>query len=89
MITKTVNVTIEVEVTVDETKFTEEFLREFRETMYQFNDLDDHIKHLAQLSARGLCQLSKYDPGERVEGYGPIGDMGISAQVTEQDEEVF
>jgi hypothetical protein len=50
---KTVTITQEVEIEIDETKFTKEFMSEFRDSFYNFKTLDDHIKHLAQLSARG------------------------------------
>ena len=54
MLTKRVVVATEVSVTVDETKFTDEFMDEFRASFYRFFDIDDHIKHLAQLVARGI-----------------------------------
>lgn len=69
---KTVYVTLTIDVEVDETKFTDEFMQEFRDTFYQFNKLDDHIEHLAQLHARGI-----YDDDSFIEGYGPASDMGI------------
>ena len=69
---KTVYVTLTIDVEVDETKFTDEFMQEFRETFYQFNGLDDHIEHRAQLHARGI-----YDDDSFIEGYGQASDMGI------------
>jgi hypothetical protein len=59
-------------VTVDETKFTSEFMREFRLHFYPFDTLDKHIEHLAQLHARGLAADHSF-----IEGYGPAKDMGI------------
>lgn len=69
----------EIIVEVDETKFTDEFMEEYRDSFYQFYGIEDHIEHLAELKARGVYELSKYIPDEFVEGYGPIGEFGISA----------
>lgn len=70
---KLVTVTSQVIVIVDETKFTEAWMAEFREYMFNFYTIDDHIKHLAQMyiSSNGLG----YNPF--VEGYGLLKDMGI------------
>ena len=88
MITKEVTVTFGVQVTLDETKFTEEFLAEFRKDFYNFNSIDDHAMHLAQLAARGVYNLSTFDKTEFVEGYGPIGEMGISVEILDQEQEM-
>lgn len=71
---KTVQVTIDVDVTVDESKFTDEWMAEWRTVFYDFHTVDDHIQHIAQLEARGL--LSR----DFTEGYGPLADMGIEAR---------
>ncbi|GAB6043322.1 hypothetical protein [Endothiovibrio diazotrophicus] len=84
MITKTVEVTQVIEVTVDETKFTPEFLAEFSSYMFPFEDVDEHIKHLAQMHARGLADY----PSTFIEGYGEAKDMGIKFKVVEQREEI-
>lgn len=73
MITRLVQVTMTVEVTVDETKFDETFMTEFRKYMYpNFTTLDRHMEHLAQMHARGL-----YTDEDFIEGYGQAKDMGI------------
>lgn len=77
MIVKNVSVTQVVSVTVDETKFTNEFLAEFRRDFYRFHTLDDHIEHLGQLYARGLFNGM---PDEFVEGYGPAREFGIAVK---------
>ena len=69
---RTVKTTLFADVTVDETKFTPEFMAEFRKTFYDFKTMDDHIQHLGQLFSRGLC-----DDFSFIEGYGPAKDMGI------------
>ena len=88
MITKEVTVTFTVEVTMDETKFTREFMAEFRKDFYDLKSIDDHAMHLAQLAARELYSFSKYEPEEFVEGYGPIGEMGVTVEITDQEVEI-
>jgi hypothetical protein len=83
-----VKVTQLVKVSLDETKFTPEFMSEFRESFYQFHDIEDHAEHIGQLVARGIHQASPYVQTEFIEGYGPISDFGISASVEDTDIEV-
>jgi len=80
---KTVVVTQYIKVKIDENKFDEDFMEEFRESFFDFTSLDDHIKHLAQLYARGIA-----DSGSFIEGYGPAEDMGISFSPEDQEEEI-
>jgi len=61
-----------VEVEIDETKFTEEFIETFREVFYNFHDIEDHIEHLAQLHCRGIADNYSF-----IEGYGEAKEMGI------------
>ena len=83
MITKRVRVTQEVTVTVDETKFTPEFMAEFRASFFPFDTLEEHVEHLAQLAARGVA-----DNGTFIEGYGPAADMGIRLDTTVEELEI-
>ena len=69
----TATVVFDIEIELDESKFDEAFLGEFRESFYNFQDIEDHVMHIAQLEARGLLQ-------DFTEGYGPIADMGINAR---------
>lgn len=92
----TLEVTQVIAVTLDETKFTEAWMEEFRASFYPFHSVEDHAQHLAQLCARGLA-----DPWTRfIEGYGRPADMGIEfaildseiepiceQEVTEEDDE--
>lgn len=78
MLTFLVEVTQTVSVTLDNTKFDEKFMEGFRESFYPFYELKDHAEHIAQLMAREVMYGD--DPKEFVEGYGPIGEMGISAK---------
>lgn len=83
-----VEVVQRVRVTLDASKFTDEFMAEFERNFFPLEDVSSHAAHLAQLAARGVAELSQYMPSEFVEGYGPIGDMGISAAVTDCDMEI-
>lgn len=77
-----VSVTQNLVITIDDSKFTEEFLAEFRESFYPFTTIDQHIDHLAQLAARGIVG----DFGERfIEGYGPAADIGFEFKVIDTD----
>ena len=89
---RTVYVTIAVEVEIDETKFTPEWMAEFRQYFYDFHEHEDHIKHLAQLSARemiGYCgDVGGNASGDFIEGYGESDALGIVIQnkgVTEEE----
>ena len=67
-------VTQVITVEVDESKFTPQFLKEFREQIYELDTLDDHLEFLAEKYATGRIQGHAH---EFVEGYGRLGDMGI------------
>lgn len=84
MTTKTVEVRQTLNITVDETKFTEEWMEEFRSYMYRFRTLDEHIMHIAQCAAR-------FDMNENdfLEGYGILKDMGIKIKFIDQEEEIM
>jgi hypothetical protein len=62
-------------------------MEEFRESFYPFFTIEEHAQHVAQLSAREVCNFG-YNRKEFVEGYGPIGDMGIWAEVKDTEMEV-
>lgn len=79
----TVEVTQAVVVDVDESKFTEEFMQAFREGFYDFDDIEDHVQHLAQMEARGLIGYDRF-----VEGYGDIREMGVKMFIEDQWEEL-
>jgi len=70
-----IEVTRRVQVTLDESKFDEKFMREFDRWFYDFGrDINRHVKHLAWLYAAGrIGGLDRF-----VEGYGKLSEMGIS-----------
>lgn len=76
-----VAVTQTVEVKLDASKFDEAFMAEFRESFYNFDTIEEHAEHIAQLEARGL--IGEWKPF--IEGYGPAEDMGIAAQVVDTE----
>lgn len=86
--TKTVAVTQYVTVTIDESKFTPEFMEEFRGDFYPFDSINDHIEHLAQLTARCIISQTKHYPDEFIEGYGTAEDMGIETSINDRDNEI-
>ncbi len=63
--------TTTVKVTLDDSKMTPEWMADFRKTFYQFHDLEEHARHVAQLQARGLIGWDDF-----VEGYGTINGKG-------------
>lgn len=82
-----VEVTQLVEVTLDETKFDEAFLAEFRESFYPFMTVEDHAEHIGQLQARCMIDL-EWNGKEFVEGYGPADEFSLRAKVIETDVEL-
>lgn len=76
-----------VEVTLDETKFTPEFMTEFPKSFFPFDTLDEHAEHLAQLHARGVYDMEF--PKVFVEGYGPTDAMGITAVTVDVETEIM
>lgn len=81
MMTRNVAVTFLVEVTVDETKFTPEFLAEYATVLQDF-DLEGHIKHIAFLEVMDLLR------DDFTEGYGKLSEMGITATIHDSETEI-
>jgi hypothetical protein len=78
---KNVTVTFDVSVEVDESKFTDEYMKIFREVFYDFETIEDHMCHLAQLEVRGLLD-------DQPEGYGELSLMGIKVKVMNREQEI-
>jgi len=76
---RNVNVTQVIEVEVDESKFTPEFMAEFRRHFYRFVSIEQHLEHLGQLYARGMA------PEDFIEGYGNPDDFGIKFEPVDTD----
>lgn len=84
MQTHQVEVRQRVRVSVDESKFTPEFMAEFRSFMFPFDTVAEHVEHLARLYVRGL-----YDEDSFIEGYGPAREFGIKFQLLDGSEEII
>jgi len=71
----TVEVRSMVKVTLDGAKFDRDFMVVFCTLLFPLYTLADHAKHIAQLAAGGA--LNEHF----TEGYGPLKEMGIAAEV--------
>jgi len=87
MITKLIEVTQTVQVSIDETKLTPDWMADFRRSFYNYHVVDDHLKHLAHLEACGVTYLPHVN-NTFIEGYGNANDLGIRAAVMDADMEV-
>lgn len=76
-----VNVTQTIEVTLDESKFTEERMEEFRKSFYPFFSIQEHAEHIGQMIVRGVTggHFDHTAGGvDFIEGYGEPAAEGIS-----------
>jgi hypothetical protein len=72
VLSRDVFIKFRVYVTVDESKFTEDSMEEFRKHFFPFYTIDDHIEHL------GYNHIANHvDENSFIEGYGPAEDFGI------------
>lgn len=74
-----------VSIEVDDAKFDEAFMEEFRKSFFPFKSLDDHLRHLACIVADRSYGT---EPKEFIEGYGTLEEMGISGRILDEDVEV-
>jgi hypothetical protein len=79
-----VDITQRLYVEIDETKFTPEWLADFRKTFYNFQSVQDHVEHLARLEAAGIIHTQDRDCF--IEGYGPAGNFKL--QITKGKMEI-
>lgn len=87
MITRDIEVRQTVRVTVDETKFTPEFLAEFHGSFFRIDTVEEHLMHIAQLIARGVVEIGETQ-SEFIEGYGRARDFGISGRAISCSEDI-
>lgn len=80
----TVEVTQNVEVEFPDNFLTPEFMKQFRDSFYNFNSRAQHFEHVAQLHARGLVGEDSF-----IEGYGDAKALGIKMQIVGQDTLAF
>lgn len=78
-ITFTVEVTHEVTVTLDETKFDDAFFAQFNKSITYLGDNEERDWALRQHAEHLACLMVENDFGDNefVEGYGPLPSMGI------------
>lgn len=76
-----------VMVTLDDEKFDEAFMQEFRDGFFAFDDLRQHAEHIGQLYARGIWE--DMVGHQFIEGYGPPDEMGIKAREDSFDVQAF
>lgn len=74
--TKTITVTQEIEVTVDESRFTPEFMENYSKYFHECEAVEDHMKYIAESYARGIV-MSNHD---FLEGYGKLNEFGIKCK---------
>lgn len=79
-----IEVTQVVRVTLDETKFDEAFMAEFRDGFFNFDTLEQHAEHIGRLYALGLIELG-WERTDFIEGYGHAHEMGIKAETVSED----
>lgn len=73
-----VDVTQRVEVTLDESKFTPEFLADYQRMINsRIKTVDDHARYLGELCARGVITTTV----KEVEGYGFLYAMGVKLSI--------
>jgi hypothetical protein len=68
-----------VEVEIDESVFTDEFMKEFRENFYPFDTIDEHIEYLSLIAVHGGFDYMR----PFIEGYGYTDEMGIKATIVD------
>jgi hypothetical protein len=73
MTTRIIRVVTEVEITLDEDKFDNVFMEDFNANFFEFDTIEEHYEHLAQLYVRGITDGTNF-----IEGYGMPDEMGIS-----------
>ena len=71
--TKTITVTQEITVTVDESRFTPEFMASYSKHFHECEAVENHMQYIAKCCALGII-ASK---GDFLEGYGKLDDFGI------------
>lgn len=70
-----------VTVTLDESKFTPEFMAAFRKSFYDFETVEEHAAFIAEARATGVIH-SAYD---HLEGYGRLTEFGVKISIEGTD----
>lgn len=80
----TVTLTQTYEVDLDANRFDDDFMAEFRESFFNFHDLEEHAEHIGCLFAAGITERDEF-----IEGYGIPSEMGIKARWLRSESEVY
>lgn len=79
----------EVQIKLKEEAFTDEFHKQFQETIAsEFEYLWQHAEHISQMFARELISPVRW-ADEFVEGYGRLGDFVESLSISNVSTEAF
>lgn len=78
--TKTVTVMQELKVTVDEARFTDEFMEAFSKCFFQTLTIEEHIEHIAEMFAKGVVTSD----AQFLEGYGVLRAFGITIKRSDE-----
>lgn len=80
-----INVTTEVTVKISEGHWITdaEDRKDWAKTFYDFDTIEDHAEHIAQLVARGLATNETY-----VEGYGELEKHKIITEIGDTETEI-
>lgn len=71
-----ITVTQEIEVTVDESRFTPEFMAAFSRAFFDCETIEEHVLYIAKSYAMGIVAHN----GDFLEGYGILRDFGINVK---------
>ena len=63
----------QITISVDESKFTPEFMKSFSEHIQELDSIKEHLEYLVEMYARGIVS----SPGDFLEGYGELRDFGV------------
>jgi hypothetical protein len=81
--TKRIEVIVVLDVTLDESKFTDEVMNDFNDCIGK-TDMAGHFKNLAFQEANGFIGFDNF-----VEGYGDISDLGVEFREVSRDQEII
>lgn len=83
-----VEVVSEIQVTLDESKFTPEFMESYRQHFYSsVTSIEHHARHLAQLQARGIVDRPQINNGF-IEGYGNVQEFGVEIETIDIETQI-
>lgn len=85
---KIVEIKHTVEIEVDESKFTEKFMEEYRQYICQLYTVEEHMENLVSY----YCYPNfpyEFDKSEFVEGYGKLYDLGVKFVLLNTETDIY